>query len=226
MTRSKWLALTVEAPILKIAELLNDHQFKRGCTVGFELVELKKDSIRGKFIEEIIDNETIIDPFGEKTLNSVRRYSIFDFLVLPLEKNRFLLRINNPPRSLKNFISILSDVLDFGFYVEPLEVDILAMIQHIKFINSAKDWSIKKIRMSQVRLSESSIAKIEVTSEGDAYQDLRDHMNVKNALLERVTIEYKEANTTSEIELTSKGLISCDISMLEELTPTFQSYFS
>lgn len=226
MTKFKLLELTAEQPILRIAELLNERQFLRGRATGVELTDVQKTCIRGKFIEEIIANEVVIDPFGEEILNSVRRYSIFDFLIIPLKKNRFLIRINNPPRSLKSFISILSDALGFGFTVVALEIDILAMIQHLRALSSTRCCTIKKVRMANIYLSESSLAKIEVASKGDAYHDLQERINITDAMLERATVELKEGSVTSEVEFISKGIIAGDLKFLEELTPTFQSYFS
>ena len=225
MTRTKWLALSIDLPILQIADALYERQFLRGKIAGFELSDVNKSSVRGRFIEEVIANEVVIDPFGDEILNSVRRYSIFDFQITPLKKYNFLIRINNPPRSLKNFITTLSDVFGFGFSVEPLEIDILAMIKHLRDLSSVSSWSVKKVRMSHVRLSDSSFAKVEVVSDVDAYNDFRKHMSVKGAVLERATIAPKMSNLFGDIEFVSTGVVICDTNALEELSPILQSYF-
>ena len=225
MTRTKWLALSLDRSTSEIPDLLNQQQYFRDRATGFELTDVQGNRIRGKFIEEIITNEIVIDPFGEEILNNVRRYSIFDFQITPIKKHRFLIRINNPPRSLKNFIANLSDAFGFGFAIEPLNIDVLAMIQHLRRLSGIRRWTIRKVRMAHIPLSNSSLAKIEVISDVDAYQDLQKSLDVKNASLEQATVELRDENIISEIELVSTGVISGDLDVLDKLMPTFQAYF-
>ncbi|HEY6020086.1 MAG TPA: hypothetical protein VIY48_09335 [Candidatus Paceibacterota bacterium] len=226
MTRTKWLALSLGHSMSEIVGLLEKQQFFRGKASGLELIDVQRNRIRGKFIEEIVTNELVIDPFGEEILNKVRRYSIFEFQITPLAKKQFLIRINNPPRSLKNFIGILSDAFGFGFAIESPSIDIIAMLQYLRKLGSIKRLTIRKVRMANIALSGSSIAKIEVVSDVDAYQDLQKSMDIKKATLERATVVFKDEGMTGEIELVSTGVISGDIDVLDRLMPAFQAYFS
>lgn len=226
MTRTKWLALSLSQSIPQIADSLNQHQFYKGKTTGFELVDFQKSRVRGKFIEEIITNEVVIDPFGEEILNSARRYSVFDFQVVLVKKHHFLIRITTPPRSLKSFIGELSEAFGFGFAVEPLKIDILEFVQHLRNQSGTQRWAIRKVRIDHIQLSVSSLAKIEVISRVDAYQDLKKHIDVNKATLERATVELRDEGITSEIELVSTGVISGDLDVIDQLMPTFQRYFA
>lgn len=225
MIRTKWLALSLAKSTSEIPGLLNTHKYLRGRATGFELTDVQKNRVQGRFIEEIISNEIIIDPFGDEILNSVRRYSIFDFQISPLRKHQFVVRINNPPRSLRNFIAALSETFGFGFAIEQLDIDILAMIRHLRKASDTKHLAIVRVRMAQVPLSNSSLAKVEVVSNGDAYQDLQKYMDVKQAILERATVELTEGGITNQIELVSTGVISGETEVLDKLMPTFQTYF-
>lgn len=225
MTRTKWLALSLAKSTSEISDLLNTQKYLRGQATGFELTDVQRSRIRGKFIEEIITNEITIDPFGEEILNNVRRYSIFDFQISPLRKHQFLVRINNPPRSLRNFIAVLSEAFGFGFAIEQLNIDILAMIQHLRKTSGIKRWAIVRVRMAHIPLSNSSLAKVEVVSNGDAYQDLQKCMDVKQATLERATVALTDDGITNQIELVSTGVISGEMEVLDKLMPTFQTYF-
>ena len=89
-------------------------------------------------------NELVIDPFGEEIQNIFRRYTIFNFVILPTKKHSFLVRVNNPPRSLKNFISRLSEALGFGLSVEALEIDIIDIIHYVNSIGRDGLWVFKK----------------------------------------------------------------------------------
>ncbi|MBU0621669.1 MAG: hypothetical protein KJ795_07465 [Gammaproteobacteria bacterium] len=225
MTRTKWLTLSLAKSTSEISDLLYTQKYLRGHATGFELTDVQRNRIRGKFIEEIIVNEVIIDPFGEEVLNNVRRYSIFEFQISPLKKHQFLVRINNPPRTLKNFIAALTEAFGFGFAIEQLNIDILAMIQHLRRTSDIKRWAIVRVRMANIPLGNSSLAKIEVLSNGDAYQDLQKCMDVKKATLERATVELTDNDITNQIELVSTGVISGEMEVLDQLMPMFQTYF-
>jgi len=226
MTRTKWLTLSTSQSTSDIANLLSQQYFQKGRTSGFDLTEKQKGKIRGRFIEEVITNELVIDPFGEEILNNVRRYTIFEFQLTPIRKNEFLIGIHKPPTSLKNFISVLSEVLGFGFSIETLNIDILAMVQLLRKQSGISVWAIKKVRMSNITLNNSSFAKIEVVSNSDAYLDLKKNIDVKSASLERATIEWKDDGKTKEIELVSTGMVLGDLDVLNSLIPTFQLYFA
>lgn len=225
MTRTKWLALSIDRSISEMSDLLNKQTFLRGQSTGFELTDKQRGKIRGRFIEEIITNELVTDPFGEEILNNVRRYSIFDFQITPLKRHQFLICINTPPRSLKTFIAALSDIFGFGFAVEPLSIDILAMVQHLRKQSGIKRWTIKKVRMAHIQLNNSSVAKIEVVSDLDAYQDFQKCIDVAEGTLERATVALKDEGIASEIELVSTGVIAGDLEVLNSLMPSIQAYF-
>jgi len=225
MARTKWLALSFDKSLSDIATLLDRHKFSKDQIIGFELTNIQRNKVCGKFIEKIITTEVVIDPFGEEILNHVQRYSIFNFEISPMEKYRFLVRIDTPPRSLKNFITTLSDSFGFGFAIEPLEIDILSMIQHLRKESGIKRWSIRKIRIARVAISEASLARIEVVSTKDAYLDLKNNIAIKDATLERATIELRNEENIHEIELTSSGIISGDLDILDRLMPALQTYF-
>jgi hypothetical protein len=225
MIKTKWLEFSAKHSLAQVADALHKAEFRRGVSRGIELTELLKATIRGKFIEETIDNEIFVDPFGEEVVNSIRRYNIFEFLIIPAKKKRFLLRVTNPPRSLRSFVALLSEQLGFGFSISPLTVDVFRLMQHLRNATDGKNWTVKKIRLTSVRLTESSFAKIDVTSEADAYRDAKNQLSLKNSVLERATIEFSENVHFRHIELSSTGVTVGEADFLDELISDFQSYF-
>ena len=83
MARTKWLALSFDKSLSDIATLLDRHKFSKDQIIGFELTNIQRNKVCGKFIEKIITTEVVIDPFGEEILNHVQRYSIFNFEISP-----------------------------------------------------------------------------------------------------------------------------------------------
>lgn len=224
MIKTKWLEFSADITISGLSNALSQHQFNRDSKSGFELIEVTNKYLHGRFVEEIISNEISLDPFGEEVINVLRRYQIFEFFILPLKNQQFLIRVDSPPRSIKLFISTMAKCFGFGFVVNSIDINILSLINHFKLSNIANHWIIKKIYVSNIRLTETSLAKIEVYSKANAYTDLQQMLEIKHSILERATVEYTLDGAVRQIELVAKGLIIADIEFLEKLTPFFISY--
>jgi hypothetical protein len=226
MARMKWFALSLSDSIQQIADELSKYAFSKMQSSGFELVSAQKSKVRCKFIEEIISNEISLDPFGEEIVNVVRRFQIFEFQIVLLTKSKVLLEVYDPPRSLKKFSSSMAEVFGLVFSIEPLEIDILDLITNLKMMGDRKFWTIKKVRMSSIRLNEASTAKVEVVSSKDAYAELRKNIDVTNAVLDRATVEYDDGEMAYQIDISSAGSLIGEKFILDQLAPALLKYFA
>ena len=226
MIRTKWLKISTDLSVVTLGEELSKRQIRRGATVGFELSEVQKKSIRGRFIEEIVDNELVVDPFGQEIIHTITRYAVFEFYIVATARRSFLMRVSNPPRSLKSFVSALGEAFGFGFSIDPIELDILALTKYLRRATTARACKIKKARVGAVRLSQSAIARIDVQSSEDAYGELQNVFDLRNSFLERATIELSAEGLNGQLELSSTGLIACQPDLLENLSPLLQNFFS
>lgn len=225
MIKTKWLDVSTDNTLQQIAEKLNHLAFRRGAPHGFELINLTRSSLQAKFIEETVSNEIIVDPFGDEIVNSIRRYSIFEFEIFPCKKSRFLLKIANPPRALKSFVMSLSDALGIDFSISVLEIDVLKLMNHLSASANGKGWSMKKIRLSSVKLTDAALAKLEVISNTDAYREAKSQISLKGAVLERATVEVRQQSQIRSLEISATGMIVGDSDFLDDLIPKIQSYF-
>ena len=224
MMKTKWLRCSIDASLADISEVLIKAHYYQGRDKGFEIAETLKNCLRGRFVEEFIENEIIFDPFGERIENNIRRYTIFNFVILPLAKQRYLIRIDAPPRSLKGLVSAFSEIFGFGFSITVCEIDIFSLVSELKSCPLVTSCAFKKMKVSGVPLTETSIAKVEVYSSADAYVDLRKTVSLKGVSFEKATVDINK-KTENRLEISSSGMICGEMIWIENLMPTLKIFF-
>lgn len=221
--KSKLIQLEIGKNVSEISKDFSASQYKRGLEYGFELIDLKPSHLHGKFIEEISTHENSLDPYGNLVTNKIKRFLIFEFTIMELKPHQFLLKIDSPPRSLKSFTKALLESLGFGLSLSNLNLDLLTLISDMKNLIQDKKWLLKKIRISNVRLSPTSISKIEIYSQTDAYDDANSALNLANTIIERVWFDIKSINGIANLEISSSGFLVGDENEIFELLPIIKS---
>lgn len=225
MAKNKWLRISTKFTLSEISSLLAGAEFRRGGSEGVDLTEVDDDFIKARFIEEILDTEIYINPFGEEIRYEIRRYSTVAFVVFPQGGDRFLLRVDNPPRSIKNLVAFLSGLLGFGFSISPLSIEILPFIEGIKNRYQAWKFRISKIRVGSLHLADSTIARIEVASKYDAYNDLAKSIKLDGGVIEKVSLTVEHSDFGGIIEFSTSGSMCGEDELIERLTPICIEYF-
>lgn len=225
MAKCKWLTISSPLALGEISTQFAAHEFRRGGVQGVDLTEVEDDYIKARFIEESIETEVYIDPFGEEVRNEIRRHSIISFILFQSGSERHAVRIDDPPRTIKGFVKFMATICGFGFAISPLPVDVLAFTEEVKNFLKARDCRIRKIRAGNIQLSDSSIARLEVASKHDAYIDLKSQINLRGAVFEKATIHIDHADYAGAIEVSSTGCLSGEHDLIEKLTPLCIDYF-
>lgn len=208
MIKTKWVEFSVRKNQGQIISAFSERQFSKTTPVGFDLLEIFPNRIYGKFIQEIIDTDEFVDPFGNEVKNVSRRYITIDFNIFSIAENKFLLRVDDPPRSLKTLISLMSETLGQEFSIKIISVDILKFLLFLsKNLNRPKI-SIKKVYLNDVKIKDLSLAKISVTSEFDAYQDICETIDLYGSSFERALLKIDvPGEQVYDIEVSSGGVI-------------------
>ncbi|KAA1004038.1 hypothetical protein FVF58_33385 [Paraburkholderia panacisoli] len=225
MIKTKWFEVSTQERINVIADALSTHRFRRGASTGVELISVSDRQIEGKFIEELHNTEIYVDPFGDEIRNEVRRFSIFAFVIFRVRKGHYLLRITAGPRNLRSFVQFLSDAIGFGLAVSPIVVDVAAFLKMLKVAKGFQLVRVKKIRAGQIRLAGRSVARVEITSAADAFDDLTQTIELGDAILEKASVDFHLDGLVRNVELTATGSLTTDLSLLPVITPMFIKCF-
>ena len=150
---------------LKI-EMLHDYfyrtKFAPGSNYGFLNSELLNKQIHATYVEMESSHQEFTDPLGEVYEQTLITYNTFKFTIEPLTNSILIMSIVEPPRTIKNFINIISKDLNYlvAFSSASISInDLLNSLYDNKEISLIK---IKKLKVSGMKLNDSSLASIEI----------------------------------------------------------------
>lgn len=219
MTKIKWFKLTAPCGLASLGEILASHRFKRGHESGVELTETSRNTIIGRFIEEKVETEILIDPFGEEIRNEVLRFTVFGFSISRFERRVFLLRITDPPRNLKSFVDFLARIVGFGLSVDALSIDVQGFLADLRGYPGATLLRIRKIRLGTIRISDATLARMDAVSTSDALADVSSLVSLAGTVVEKATVSFYLDESLQSLEVAATGMIYGNPDLLESLTP-------
>lgn len=216
MIRLKWLELFTDYTTANLAQLLSEHRFSESSLFGFELIDVARQKIVARFVQQETITETSQDPFGEHVATTYVRYTRFDFRILK-NSSRHVLCIHSPPRSLRNFLSALNRALNGDCAVGELSVDICAFIKLARINLSSKGVKVIQAVYFDVPLTNESTCKVQIASERDAISDFE--AKLISGRLERATIQVGAPHaTTLQFDIGRRGTLRFDESQWDDLS--------
>lgn len=181
--------------------------YERDAIDGFEVLKFSPTAFRARFIEKVVNVEIISNPFGESQEVVSTRYVINKFLI---EKRSgfFLVALENPTRSVRNLIRKFSSI--FGvtkFSVASVSIDIPRLES---FISQATDvrFHVNKAHISNIVLSNSCSASVEITSVDNALDDVRRSFPGKAFDVDKARFTVQGTADKTFFEAKSSGQIS------------------
>lgn len=193
----------------KLSQALLARNFDPEMGLGFRVIERTREFISAIFIERIVTQEKIIDPYGSITeLETIRYASIkFHLHFRNSDEFNYLLEVCNPPRSIRSMISNLSDTLS-GITIGELNFPLIEIYSKVR--NEFPRARIIKLKAFNISISNHSDMRIEVNSSVDAYIDFKKFFNGNESKLEKIKIENLFSNPRNSLEIGTSGLISFD----------------
>ena len=202
LVKSKWLSISIDNPIADIVNIMTNYQYKDNIKAGFTDINYINNEIEATFVEKIILTEYIIDPYGNE---SEQYIDSFNYITFKFIGNK-LLEIINPPRSIKNLINFLSKIFDFGFFTSQITLDIKKLTRNIMM--QFKICTLKKVKISGLKLGESGLASIEVKSIKNALEDLSILSKESNYTLDSISGFVLFENQKINFEATKQACFS------------------
>ena len=130
--RVKWIELTTAYSLETIAQRLASKLYQSEITpIGFELLEMRTGYLQARFIREIVETQMEMDPFGVSIINTLKKYVWFEFFLIVVGAT-VVLRIHNPPRSLKDFVTQFSSLLDNSITLQEIDLELDDFVSFLK----------------------------------------------------------------------------------------------
>lgn len=225
MTKSKWLKLVSTMPIKTITEAVRANPYTEKTGNGFELTYFDKGRLQCRFIEKKYDREEIRDPFGNVNLVEVIRYTSITAAIytgMSSGEKKLLIEIYSPPRSIRTLMHELDAILG-GITISEFELDPFSVFQALRA--RSRRARMTKIKASQLRVSEDSEMKIEISSFSDAYKDFKSTFPKSNALVDRIRIENAFNDMAGNLEISKSAVFAFDESIEDTSRAFLLDYF-
>ncbi|WP_147330357.1 MULTISPECIES: hypothetical protein [unclassified Duganella] len=224
MTRIKWVEIKTDASMKNIPMQLQECSYSPKINLsGFELLEVSKREIRAKFIQESTQSEVQIDPFGKEVTSTFTRYLTTIFSIVELRGLK-LLRIDRPPRSLKDLVLALSKALNGDFFAQEVPLDVGKFLEYLKSRRELGKLRIRSALFVDVPLTESSTGRILVESSQDAIRDFKKRLS--GGRLDRVNLELQNEFGISPLEVTNRGSMVVNDWLYEAALSEFDAHIA
>ncbi|WP_156811248.1 hypothetical protein [Cupriavidus sp. USMAHM13] len=215
MAKTKWIEMHLDLGVRALAARLAESAFTLESGLGFELLEVRSKRIEARFIERFVQRETLEDPFGEiRHVESVR-YNIFRFYLLAISGGRYLIVLIDPPRSVRSFVTVLSDVVETGMSVEAVRFDVLALLNVLRAAPQAGHLVVRKVKAAGALLGGHASVRLELQSQGNASDDLRAAFPKFKPVIDRVCFQFVHEGKGEAGELSASGTLAVSDHLME-----------
>jgi hypothetical protein len=226
MITTKWLRVSIAVSVVDLLAAVISNQYARGMVRGFDLGEVTRTKAAGRFIEQITQTTTYLDPFGEYVENTFTYHKIFSFELIFVRDESWLLRIDNPPRSLKSFVNFLTDICANKFSVEAIQLPILGFLSHPRVEKLLSSLRVNRVMVSGINFGPETYAKADIRSTADALREVVNYYSSQYYVVDKIfgTLIFEEC--VCEVEISRLAVISSSHDLLDELNPICVDYLS
>ena len=166
-TRYRWFRIQLPTGSRSLSTLLTEITFTDEAQYGFQEVESTGSVDRFRFVSRVSLVVTRLDETGAPAFEQVTSVSIIDFAIVTLADGLFL-RIENPPRSVRDLLNAIESAAGFGFTCKPLVFE--RAWPKLVFEN-VDSWKLVGLRVVDVVADEDVMARIELSSSNGMLQD-------------------------------------------------------
>jgi len=184
MKRARWFNAEWTASIRSLANRIKAVPFTKDGFDGFVLDRVRDNAIEARYVEKLVFQEKIVDPFGnEESFERVsyRQTAFSIFSSFPS------LQLLDSPRNTEGFTSKLLELSKFDLAISPLSVDALSWAICLeKKLN--REVYIDSLRIAGLQLENGVVAKVHVRGDRDVRDALKPIIKGRTYTLENVQL--------------------------------------
>ncbi|KAB0649471.1 hypothetical protein F7P73_18405 [Acinetobacter bohemicus] len=156
-----------------------------------------------KSYEKLQNKISYFSPNGEKNVIEYESYQNIFFAIFKSQENSYL-ALSNPPRSVRNFFNLLSNIAGIGYTIEAVNLNINSIAEN--FINKYQ-CDIKYVSIEKVSLNHRSYANLEVFSTENAIKDYENFTANSNYSINKVSLHIKNLLQNFDLTINKKGYL-------------------
>lgn len=174
---------------------------------GFEIYNFTEKSAEFKFIERKERREISADPFNNDVVNLIVIFTSFFISFTRISKEKILIKINEPPISLKKFVATMNSITNFNFTISKVEIEIEDIYNHFTKKTIADRFSVLRASLKNLNINTKTSASCEFISTDNAFQEIKEYFKDKKYSFDKIQMSIRYLNSDEFIEASSSGLV-------------------
>ncbi|EMI5489365.1 hypothetical protein REJ26_000423 [Providencia stuartii] len=201
MKKYKWISIKTDYSLEKLVEKLSLDPFTEEKGKGFIFNKVRKEYSHGKFVEKLIIQDKLPSLFGEEEIIERTEYRVTEFEIN--KEHLPIVSLINPPRTLKPFSIAFSKNLGLGVSIEDIEINPYYWALEI---NKYVDIKIIQVDLSQIKVSEYALAKMQINSTHDLNEYFKANNEFKHSRIDRIICSILSPTFNGKIKLFRSGM--------------------
>jgi hypothetical protein len=222
MNRIRWLNAQWPSSIRTIGNTLKRMPFTEESIDGFAIERIRDDFVEGRFIEKLVYDEVLSDPFGNE--DTVERITYRSTAFTLFAKFPYI-ELRNGQRSIKEFVNRLLQACDFDLVVSPITVNLLEWVDTFQS-NIGTKIVVDSLQVSGVELERGITGKILLKGERDVRDAVKGIVGEKKYTLEKIQVKLSLAGKGLCLHLANNGTAKLPPDFEDELLPLLRQSFS
>lgn len=206
--RSNWYQLTTKLTISEISEKLRESKHQQSDPYGFDLISIAGGSVLAKYSEKFTHIDSYLNIFGDEVTSESIRYKIVKFSITEIYLNKYLIHVENAPRSSISLFSNLEEILKSDISLSSISIPIIDFLNTLTENSEIKQFKIKKAIFSGIAISTKSRARIEITSSQNALTDFNNKYKIEGYVVDKLNCHFRYNGEDVSLELRKTGAIS------------------
>ncbi|MFC5864650.1 hypothetical protein ACFPT7_20240 [Acidicapsa dinghuensis] len=213
MKRVKWLAGSWPISVRQLAQKIRADVLTPEKMSGFLVTRVRENSIDARFIEKIISEEMITDPFGNEISFERTSYieTAFRF------SNEFPeVELLNPPRSIGPFTSRMLQICNFEAAWSNLNVDVLEWADNVQR-KIGEPITIDRAHVRDVVFDDAVNFEATLTGTKDVRPSMRALLGARQHTLDKLNLSASIAGRNVRVQLSSDAGMQAPNGIPEEI---------
>ncbi|WP_413471839.1 hypothetical protein [Shewanella baltica] len=206
--RSNWYQLTAKLSLSEISEKLRESKYQQSDPFGFDLISIAGESVLAKYSEKFTHIDSYLNIYGDEVTSESIRYKIVKFSITEIHLNKYLIHVENTPRSSISMFSNLENTLKCDISLSPISIPIIDLLNTLTENPKIRQFKIKKAMFSGIAISTKSRARIEITSSQNALTDFNHKYKVEGYVVDKLNCHFRYNGEDVSLELRKTGSVS------------------
>ncbi|EHW9767731.1 hypothetical protein K3N12_002324 [Escherichia coli] len=220
--KTKWFTANFPAGLDSLYQSIINTPFDSDKGWGFSINSYEENAVSSRYIEKVEVNEIIVDPYGNETQYTQLKYIQFNFWLYTTKGKNFILIIESPPRSIKNFISNIIKSTHSDFNVSNLNIKIEDFIYFLT--PHFEKIQVHKAKLKDLTFSKHTSGILELESSSDALMEIRNIFKNANFTIDKVKLNVKDVTGYESLEINTNGSISLSEQIFDKVYRTIERF--